>query len=110
MAINSKAKGARGEREFAKYLKSKGLSARRGQQYAGGGESPDVVCEDLPTVHFEVKRKQASQEPYQWLQQAIKDCTDKMPIVAHRRNARDWIAILRMEDLIELLKFRDLLK
>jgi Holliday junction resolvase len=100
--INSRQKGAEGEREFAHYLSDKGLLARRGQQFSGGTDSPDVVCEGLPKVHFEVKRVQAG-NPYDWLAQAQRDAVLKMPVVAHRRNGKDWIAIVPMEVLIGLL-------
>jgi Holliday junction resolvase len=53
---NSRQKGKRGELEAAKYLRSLGFtSARRGVQYSGGPDSPDVVCDELPGVHIEVK-------------------------------------------------------
>ena len=53
--VNSKQKGARGEREFAKFLTDRGYPATRGVQYQGGPESPDVVCKPLSRYHFEVK-------------------------------------------------------
>jgi Holliday junction resolvase len=37
--INSN-KGARYERELARYFEENGFPARRGQQFAGGGDSP----------------------------------------------------------------------
>lgn len=52
--INSRQKGKRGEREAAKFLQSLGIVARRGQQFSGGKDSPDVVTE-LENVHIEVK-------------------------------------------------------
>ena len=52
--VNSRAKGARGERELAEILRCYGFSARRGQQYRGGADSPDVM--GLPGIHIEVKR------------------------------------------------------
>ena len=99
--MNSKQKGARGEREFRDFLKERGVEARRGQQFSGGVDSPDVV-HNIPGVHFEVKRTEAG-NPYKWLEQAINDAGNKMPIVAHRKNNKDWIAVMRMADLIELL-------
>lgn len=104
--INSRAKGATGEREFAKVLEERKLCARRGQQFAGGTDSPDVVCTSLTQVHFEVKRVQAG-NPYLWLEQAIRDGGKNIPIVAHRRNGKDWIGILKMSDLIDLLIRRE---
>lgn len=52
---NSRNKGARGERELAHWLTEHCHPARRGCQYQGGPESPDVVCPSLP-AHFEVRR------------------------------------------------------
>lgn len=103
--INSRQKGAQGEREFAAVLKDAGILARRGQQFSGGKDSPDVVT-DLTGVHFEVKRVQAG-NPYDWLAQAKRDGVGKLPIVAHRRNGKDWMAILPMDQLIDLLLIRE---
>ena len=55
MPVNSCQKGKRTEREAAAYLNRLGFTARRGQQHAGGADSPDVVVADLPHVHHEVK-------------------------------------------------------
>jgi Holliday junction resolvase len=55
MPVNSKRKGADGERLAAKYLCSLGFDARRGCQFSGGPDSPDLVVTDLPNVHIEVK-------------------------------------------------------
>ena len=54
--MNSRQKGKRGEREAAVFLTVNGLPARRGQQFSGSPDSPDVVCPLLPGVHLEVKR------------------------------------------------------
>lgn len=107
MPINSRQKGASGEREFAKVLKEAGLpGAQRGQQFSGSKDSPDVRCPDLTKVHFEVKRVQAG-SLYEWLAQAQRDAGGNMPIVAHRKNHKEWVAILPMSDLLDLLKIRE---
>jgi len=103
--INSRAKGCAGEREFAAVLKGQGIEARRGQQFSGGKDSPDVIS-DLTDVHFEVKRVQAG-NPYKWFRQAKRDGGTKLPIVAHRKNGEQWLAILSMDDLLELLILRE---
>ena len=103
--MNSRAKGKVGELEFAHYLKAvPGVEARRGQQFSGGGDSPDVVT-NIKGVHWEVKRVEAG-NPYNWLGQADLDTegTGKIPVVAHRKNQKHWIAILDMDDFIDLLK------
>lgn len=104
--INSRQKGACGEREFAAVLKARGLEARRGQQFSGSKDSPDVVCSGLSKVHFEVKRVQAG-NPYLWLAQATRDAGENMPIVAHRKNNKKWVAVLDMDDLLNLLILRE---
>jgi Holliday junction resolvase len=96
--INSREKGCRGEREFADFLRTHGIEARRGQQFAGGGDSPDVRS-NLKGVHLEIKRVEAG-NIYKWLEQAEGDAGDKIPIVAHRRNDQDWIIILRADDFL----------
>jgi Holliday junction resolvase len=60
MACNQRQKGARGEREAAKLLRDLGFAgARRGQQFRGGYDTPDVICEALPDILFEVKQDQS---------------------------------------------------
>lgn len=100
--INSRHKGKCGELELAAFLRERGIQARRGQQFSGGPDSPDVVT-DLAGVHFESKRCERG-NPYEWLAQAIKDAAGKLPVVAHRRNRQDWIAILPLDALLDLLR------
>lgn len=99
---NSKAKGGRGEREWAKVLRDAGLEAYRGQQFAGGVDSPDVVCESLPDVHFEVKRVERL-NIHDAIDQAVTDCDWKVPVVAHRKNKKPWLVTMRAEDWLKLV-------
>ena len=95
MSVNSRAKGARGEREFSNWLKSHGHEeVRRGQQYAGI-EGEDVV--GLDGIHIEVKRVEALNID-KAMDQSIRDSQDKIPIVAHRKNGREWLITMRVED------------
>lgn len=99
--INSRAKGCRGEREFANELKKAGHEARRGQQFSGLGDAPDVVS-DLP-FHFEVKRTE-SLSLYVAMAQAIRDAAPgKPPVVVHKRNGKEWLVALRLEDFLRLV-------
>jgi hypothetical protein len=43
IGMDSRRKGKVGEREFAALLREHGFDARRGVQYSGGVDSPDVV-------------------------------------------------------------------
>jgi Holliday junction resolvase len=102
MPINSRAKGAKGERELASFLRDLGFEARRGQQFHGGSDSPDVVT-NLDNIHLECKRVEAG-NLYTWLEQATRDANGKVPVVAHRRNKKDWVAILPLQNLLELIR------
>jgi hypothetical protein len=101
--VNSRQKGARGEREAAKEVAGVlGVTARRGQQFSGGDESPDIKT-SLEGVHFEVKRVE-SLNLYKALAQATEDAGDSIPVVLHKRNHQDWVAIVRLSDLPALSK------
>ena len=94
--IDSRAKGAAAEREAAAAIVNiLGCSARRGVQYQGGPDSPDILT-DLP-IHWECKRVERG-NPYNWLDQACRDAGGNIPVVVHRRNRREWILIMRLED------------
>ena len=105
--INSRQKGAAGEREFAHALAEHGHTARRGQQFSGGTDSPDVVCDTLPEVHFEVKRVEAG-NLYKWMKQAKRDAGKKMPAVAHRKSKEDWVIVLTLTDFLDLMLYKGL--
>lgn len=98
--VNSRRKGKTGELELARRLGELGFPAKRGQQFKGGQDSPDVVCEGLGHVHFEVKRtadcKMFSPAMIrEWEAQARRDAGDKLPAVAHRwnRSSTWWIRV-----------------
>lgn len=103
---NSRAKGKHGELELKDFLRERGhTGARRGRQFHGGVDSPDVVCDSLPDIHIECKRVEAG-NLYNWLDQAIKDAgknNKKIPIVAHRRSRKPWVGILLLDDLIRII-------
>lgn len=88
--INSNRKGKEGELELAKFIRSYGYDdARRGQQYEGGSDSPDVV--GLPGIHIECKRVQNLQL-VNALIKATEECadTEDFPAVFHRENRKEW--------------------
>lgn len=100
--MNSRDKGKRGELELAHWLAERGHDARRGQQFSGGDDSPDVVCPSLAHIHIECKRTEAG-NPYVWLAQAIRDAgPTKIPVVFHRRNDAEWVVVLRASDALPL--------
>ena len=111
MPINSRNKGKVGELEWAAKLREFGFEAERGQQRAGGADSPDVRC-SIPKVHFEVKRVEAL-NIYKAMEQATRDCDKGMegnssgyrePVVAHRKNRTEWLVTLRADDYLGIAK------
>lgn len=103
MSINSNAKGKAGELEFANLLKEHGFDkARRSQQYAGVAGDADVI--GLKGMHIEVKRVERLNLD-KAMEQAIEDCNDSnMPMVAHRKNYKDWKVTMSFDDWIKLYK------
>lgn len=102
--VNSRQKGARGEREFAEVLKKRGYQARRGQQFSGGKDSPDVKTALDKIIHFEVKRTETL-NLYKAMEQAIKDSgKGKLPIVAHKRNRKNWLIIMEVDSFFKVLE------
>ena len=95
----SRRKGKRGERELAALFTAEGFPATRGQQHRGGPDSPDVIVPTLPGIHFEAKRTERL-SLYDAVAQAKSDAGDKLPVVGHRRNACEWLAILRESDFV----------
>jgi Holliday junction resolvase len=102
--INSRQKGCAGERAWRDELRAQGYTARRGQQFCGGGDSPDVVCEELSSkFHFEVKRVEKLNLT-DAMAQAIADAGTKAPVVAHRRNNAPWMVTMLAADWFKLLR------
>lgn len=93
----SRQKGARGEREAAKVLQETfGCQARRGCQFAGGKDSPDVVT-SIDGVHIEVKRVQRL-NIHDAIAQSVRDSEGKVPCVLHRRDRTEWLLTVRLCD------------
>jgi len=109
MAVNSKQKGNRGEREWAAYCREQGYEVRRTQQYAGGMEE-SADCIGLPYIHQEVKRVEklniddALEQAKEDNEPTINDIhkLNKIPIVAHRRNGKQWKVTMYADDWFEL--------
>jgi len=106
---NSKQKGARGEREAAKYLReSWGIEdAKRGCQHAGGFDSPDIK-HGLTGYHIEVKYAGRC-NIYDSIEQAAADASEDIPLVLYRQvrkdkhNKKDWVVILYADDFKKVL-------
>lgn len=100
--MNSRAKGAQGERELAKKLREYGYEARRGQQFSGANGDPDVV--GLDGIHIECKRVERLNLE-DWMAQSRRDARDgEIPVVMHRKNHCEWLVTMTLEDWIGLYR------
>ena len=110
MGGKSKRKGKAGEREFANCLRNEGWSsARRGCQFAGhdeeGKEFPDVVCSELPFMHWEVKRTKRQTNIGDAYCQALRDAkAGQVPAIAHRKAHYPWMVTMSFEDFCKFLR------
>lgn len=101
MGRKERDKGIRGELEAAKALaRLFGCEARRGKQYSGDEDSPDVK-HSIPGLHIEVKRRERFRLR-EAIEQAVNDAGESVPVVLHRANNTPWLAIVVLDDLPEL--------
>lgn len=101
MGRHQREKGKRGEREAAAEIaRLFKVDARRGRQYSGMDDAPDILT-GVHGVHFEVKRTETL-SVYKAMEQAVSDAAEKIPVVLHRRDRKDWLAVIRLEDLPRL--------
>jgi hypothetical protein len=108
--INSRAKGARGERHVASFMTSEGFPSRRGVQFSQGKgtlTAPDVICDSLPEIHIEVKFTQQRNLEAFFLQ-ASRDAGSKIPAVFSKKNNAPLFVTLRAEDFTSILRRSDL--
>lgn len=98
--MNSRNKGAKGERELASILREYGYHARRGQQYSGANGDADVV--GLPGIHIECKRVEHLNID-DAMDQSRRDAKEsEIPVVMHRKNNAPWKVTMLLEDWIRL--------
>lgn len=107
--MNAREKGKRGERQWRDELRAQGYQARRGQQFSGSPDSPDVVCAELDWIHFEVKAVERLNIE-DAMEQARRDGGasrtghQKTPVVAHKRNFRPWLVTITAEVFFQFLR------
>lgn len=98
--MNSRQKGAAGERELARILRDYGYDTRRGQQYSGANGDADVV--GLPGIHIECKRAERLNIS-DAMAQSIGDARPgEIPTVFHRKNCEPWKTTMLTDDWLKL--------
>ena len=100
--MNSRAKGAGGERELAKKLREYGYDCRRGVQYSGANGDADVV--GLPGIHIECKRvERLNLEDA--VSQSRRDAREgEIPVVMHRKTRSPWMVTMTLEEWMEIYR------
>lgn len=104
MAVNSKQKGARFERQLASLFREYGYDARRTAQYCGNtGDASDVV--GLPGLHIEAKH-QNQMRLYEWMSQAKRDSegTGRLPAVFHKKDYAEILVTMTLDDFMNLYR------
>ena len=104
MPINSKKKGSHGELELVHELNNKGFETRRTAQFCGNtGDASDITGLDF--IHPEVKRVEHLNIDNA-MAQAVRDSkgSTKLPTVFHRKNHKDWLVTMRLDDWLELYR------
>lgn len=115
MGRASREKGKRGERQWRDKLREMGFDPKttyRASQYSGkapDGSSADVVCAELPDIHWEVKNVERLNVWGAYMQ-ARQDSAGKMPIVAHTKNQFPWLVTLSSDDFLDILRRSDLVQ
>lgn len=108
--INSRSKGARGERLWRDKLRDAGFTAERGQQRSGSPDSPDVKCPDLPGIHMEVKHVEKL-NIFEAMEQATRDAgEEQVPIVAHKKNRQPWMVTMWGDQWLDAIKETDFVR
>lgn len=100
--MNSRSKGASGERELAGILRGYGYNTRRGQQYCGANGDADVI--GVKGLHIECKRVERLNID-DAMEQSRRDAREgEIPIVCHRKNRKKWLVTIDMDDFFRIWK------
>jgi hypothetical protein len=105
MATNGRDKGKRGELEVAALMKKFGFEARRGQQFKGTKDSPDVVHNmDGFAVEVKLREQFSMTDIYAALgKQQSEARPDEDAVVFYRRNRKPWIVVMDAERFLKLI-------
>ena len=98
--MNSRQKGARGERELSSKLREYGYECRRGQQYSGANGDADVI--GLDGIHIECKRVERLNLDDAMAQSKRDARENEIPTVMHRKNNCEGLVTLRLQDFMKM--------
>lgn len=104
MSVNSIRKGKRVELECAARLRDLGFPhARRGQQYSGTEDSPDIV--GVPGAWPDSKGRKQIAHLEEWMAKASAEAGDLTPLLFVKANHwKDFLVVMRTQDWAALWK------
>jgi hypothetical protein len=101
MSASQRRKGQVGEREVAAILTDQlgWVVNRTLNQTRDGGHDIETGC-----FRWEVKRR-AKIAVHEFMQQAVASCADEgTPVVVMRGDGKDWLVMMRLEDILPLIR------
>ncbi len=100
----AKEKGKRGERLVANFFTFRGFPSKRGVQFKGGIDSPDVICEELNFFNFEVKFVENLNLEVAYEQSRRDSKGQKIPVVIHKRSRTNLKVTLDLSHFLDMIQ------
>lgn len=106
MSPKPRSKGSRGELALLQVLHRHGWTTARRNWQSGGQGGGDIV-EGIPGVSIECKNAESVRIWDWWAQTKAAAKPTDMPLLAFKRSRSEWLAVVPLEDLLELIAFRE---
>ena len=101
---SNKRKGKVFERECSKMIRARDFDCRRGQQFRGSKDSPDIVSDSLNEFHFECKFKQ-NLNLWDALEKCLEEAPGKMPTIIWKRDRKIPLVIMDFHDWMDIVQY-----
>jgi len=107
VSASERSKGARGENEVCQIIRACGWS-RAHRNFASGAQGGGDIARGPEGVWIECKRTERLRLRTVW-RQLEKDAAavGDMPVLATRWNGGRWLAVVELDELLELLALRE---
>jgi hypothetical protein len=99
--MNNRERGKRGERDARDAVREY-LGVRGAYRAAQSSGSLSADLGGTGNIHFEVKLRKTL-AVYDFLEQALRDCKDKVPAVLMRRDRDEWLLMVRLKDAMSFI-------
>lgn len=99
--MNNRERGKRGERDARDAVREY-LGVRGAYRAAQSSGSLSADLGGTGDIHFEVKLRK-SLAVYEFIEQALRDCKNKVPAVLMRRDRDEWLLMVRLKDAMRFM-------